>query len=421
MDADAHRTDRIPEGVPVLSGGGEPSSAQYEPELHSGGGTESLLGDLWFKTYVAQTVKGVEESFRLGATRVIVAGIKGDIEKGKFTLAEWPQLQDKIQEAVAKGMVKGATWEQIEEQRKDIANIVELVSVAEGTTHVVIASCPALHFDKLDAACGTNGNIHMTFARAGDVNTILDSAATDDGASADRPEANMTPVEPSTPRSTRMASFKDTRVHMKDLVCQYNGEGDFHSVEVVLAGSELTFVLNNGEMLRGDATGCNVQPPKNARAEYPDAFRLDLQDSITGGRRCKKFILAGRPTPESRKSFDAEFASLQWRLGDLGSRSKMTMKKKAAGGAVGLVRGASKAGAQAVSRVSSGDGLGDFHANLEVTRDKASEPPASQTEAEPARPERPRMATQQVLDEMLNGLDELDALDELTGTKGDAV
>jgi hypothetical protein len=77
-----------------------------------------------------------------------------------------------VQQAMEGGRVKGATWEQIEEQRKDVVNVPELVAAAVGTTHVVIASCPALHFDAVAAAIQGNRNIHESFARSDDVNNL---------------------------------------------------------------------------------------------------------------------------------------------------------------------------------------------------------------------------------------------------------
>ena len=75
--------------------------------------------------------QAVEESFRQGATRVILAGIKGDLKRGKFTLKEWPQMLSLLQTAMETGKVKGAKsevvkWEQIEEQRKDIGHVAEV-------------------------------------------------------------------------------------------------------------------------------------------------------------------------------------------------------------------------------------------------------------------------------------------------------
>ena len=76
----------------------EPEPAP-EPELqpqselrkvHSAGKPPTLRREAWFKSFVAQTVKALEESFRLGASRVILVGIKGDIHRGQFTLREWP-------------------------------------------------------------------------------------------------------------------------------------------------------------------------------------------------------------------------------------------------------------------------------------------------------------------------------------------
>ena len=40
----------------------------------------------WFETYVAQTVKAIEEAFRYKAKRTILIGIKGDSGEGKSTL-----------------------------------------------------------------------------------------------------------------------------------------------------------------------------------------------------------------------------------------------------------------------------------------------------------------------------------------------
>jgi hypothetical protein len=121
--------------------------------------------------------QAVEESFRQGATRVILAGIKGDLKRGKFTLKEWPQMLSLLQTAMETGKVKGAKsevvkWEQIEEQRKDIGHVAELTAVATDTTHVVLASCPEIFFGKVSAACEGNRNIHMSFARSGDINDL---------------------------------------------------------------------------------------------------------------------------------------------------------------------------------------------------------------------------------------------------------
>ena len=104
---------------------------------------------------------------------MILAGIKGDLQLGKFTLREWPEMTALVQQAMERGMVKGATWEQIEEQRKDVANVSELVATAVDTTHVVIASCPAVHFDAVAAAIKGNRNIHESYARSGDVNNLF--------------------------------------------------------------------------------------------------------------------------------------------------------------------------------------------------------------------------------------------------------
>ena len=141
----------------------------------SGGGTagDSLVHLPWFKAFVSQTVKALEESFRHGAELVVVTGIKGDIQKGEFTLKEWPEMLSYVQKGIAASKVKGSTWEKIEERRIDISNLDELVSIANGTTHVVIASCPGLHMDTVDRICGTNVNIRPSFARAGDVTSLF--------------------------------------------------------------------------------------------------------------------------------------------------------------------------------------------------------------------------------------------------------
>ena len=138
-----------------------------------GSAGDSLVHLPWFKAFVSQTVKALEECFRHGAERVVVTGIKGDIQKGEFTLKEWPEMLSYVQKGVAASKVKGATWEKIEERRIDISNLDELVSIATGTTHVVIASCPGLHMDTVDRLCGTNHNVHLSFARAGDVTSLF--------------------------------------------------------------------------------------------------------------------------------------------------------------------------------------------------------------------------------------------------------
>jgi hypothetical protein len=65
---------------------------------HPKDGISSLSAEPWFKSFVAQTVKAVEEAFRLGAVRVILAGIKGDITRGQFTLREWPAMLSLVQQ-----------------------------------------------------------------------------------------------------------------------------------------------------------------------------------------------------------------------------------------------------------------------------------------------------------------------------------
>ena len=141
----------------------------------AGGGAtgDSLLHLPWFQAFVSQTVKALEECFRHGAERVIVTGIKGDIKKGEFTLKEWPEMLSYVQKGIAASKVKGATWEKIEERRIDIGNLDELVLIAKDVTHVVIASCPGLHMATVDRLCGTNHNIHLSFARAGDVTSLF--------------------------------------------------------------------------------------------------------------------------------------------------------------------------------------------------------------------------------------------------------
>ena len=127
----------------------------------------------WFEAYVAQTVKAIEEAFRYNAKRIILAGIKGDIKKGKFTLLEWPKMVKIIQEAVENDRIKGATWETIEERRISIDYVSELIKRADGDTHIILCSCPEIFMDKLTKACGKNRNIHLTFARMGDINQLF--------------------------------------------------------------------------------------------------------------------------------------------------------------------------------------------------------------------------------------------------------
>ena len=127
----------------------------------------------WFESYVAQTVKVIEEAFRYSAKRIILAGVKGDIKKGKFTLSEWPKMIQIIQEAVEHDRIKGATWETIEERRIGINHIDELIKRAYGDTHIIICSCPEVYMEKLTKACGTNINVHLTFARSGDINQLF--------------------------------------------------------------------------------------------------------------------------------------------------------------------------------------------------------------------------------------------------------
>ena len=64
-----------PEPQPQPQPEPEPESAGLSRQ-HSGAEKLSLSGEAWFQSWVAQTVKAVEESFRQGATRVILAGIK---------------------------------------------------------------------------------------------------------------------------------------------------------------------------------------------------------------------------------------------------------------------------------------------------------------------------------------------------------
>ena len=124
----------------------------------------------WFEAYVAQTVKAIEEAFRYNAKRIILAGIKGDIKKGKFTLLEWPKMVKTIQEAVEHDRIKGATWETIEERRISIDYIDELIKRADGDTHIILCSCPELFMEKFNQ---NNINIHLTFARIGDINQLI--------------------------------------------------------------------------------------------------------------------------------------------------------------------------------------------------------------------------------------------------------
>ncbi len=127
----------------------------------------------WFEAYVAQTVKAIEEAFRYKAKRIILTGIKGDIKKGKFTLLEWPKMIELIQEAIENKKIEGATWETIEERRISIDYINELVKTADKDTHLIISSCPEIHFEKLIKSCGVNRNIHLTFARNNDINELF--------------------------------------------------------------------------------------------------------------------------------------------------------------------------------------------------------------------------------------------------------
>jgi len=127
----------------------------------------------WFEAYVAQTVKAIEEAFRYKAKRTILTGIKGDIEKGKFTLLEWPKMIELIQSAIENNKIKGATWEKIEERRISIDYIDELVKIADKDTHLIISSCPEIYFEKLIKSCGVNPNIHLTFARNNDINELF--------------------------------------------------------------------------------------------------------------------------------------------------------------------------------------------------------------------------------------------------------
>eukprot|EP01048_Picozoa_sp_COSAG05_P002469 COSAG05_NODE_102_length_19076_cov_21.766612_1_plen_1053_part_10 len=113
---------------------GAPNS-ESKPSVSAAPAASSLGKENWFQSFVAQTVKALEEAFRHGADRVIIAGIKGDLQKGQFTLKEWPEMLGYVQKAIEGGRVKGATWEQIEEQRKDIGNLPELVDTAKDATH----------------------------------------------------------------------------------------------------------------------------------------------------------------------------------------------------------------------------------------------------------------------------------------------
>lgn len=127
----------------------------------------------WFEAYVAQTVKTIEEAFRYNAKRIILAGIKGDIKKGKFTLLEWPKMITTIQEAIESNRIKGASWETIEERRISINYIDELIKRANEDTHIIICSCPDIYMEKVTKVCGNNRNIHLTFARMGDINQLF--------------------------------------------------------------------------------------------------------------------------------------------------------------------------------------------------------------------------------------------------------
>ena len=49
---------------------------------------------------------------------------------------------------------------------------MQLTAAATNTTHVVLASCPECHFGEVSAACEGNRNIHMSFARSGDINDL---------------------------------------------------------------------------------------------------------------------------------------------------------------------------------------------------------------------------------------------------------
>ena len=117
--------------------------------------------------FVDSTLAALEEAFRTGAVRVILAGIKGDIQLGEFTRREWPDSTI-VEAEVKAGRVSGATWEQIEEQRKDIGRLDEVLGLAQGDTHVIIASCPEVHMDAIDAQCADRSNVHLSFARNGE-------------------------------------------------------------------------------------------------------------------------------------------------------------------------------------------------------------------------------------------------------------
>ena len=105
----------------------------------------------WYKQWRHTVLQNIEQACTWGAESVTLLGIKGDLEKNYATLHEWPTVLADVQQMLKESRVKGAAWDKVSEMRTSLKQLKGVLSLAGGTSFIIIASCPSEYYDAVKA------------------------------------------------------------------------------------------------------------------------------------------------------------------------------------------------------------------------------------------------------------------------------
>jgi hypothetical protein len=131
---------------------------------------------LWFQQWSYKVVGDIEQCTDWGATLIVVVAIKGTMDN-YVTLREYPLLLERLQQGMEQGKIN-TKWSNIEERRIDLKRLSQVVkSDAQGSSYVVIASCPNQLMDQVKTLVKGNRNVMAAWATTNDLSSLNQDVA----------------------------------------------------------------------------------------------------------------------------------------------------------------------------------------------------------------------------------------------------
>lgn len=130
----------------------------------------------WFQQWSYKVVGDIEQCTDWGATLIVLVAIKGTMDN-YVTLREYPSLLERLQQGMEQGKIK-TKWSNIEERRIDLKRLSQVVkSDAQGSSYVVIASCPNQLMDQVKTLVKGNRNVMASWATTNDLSSLNQDVA----------------------------------------------------------------------------------------------------------------------------------------------------------------------------------------------------------------------------------------------------